>query len=98
MYCSKNGEFACTIEKNSRLIIKRIENGELYGIVNFEMCDIGHVHVSLNYFTITLKKGPSPLVIDLKESKLLKTLPYHTCFCCISPDDKVLIIHSENLL
>ena len=54
--------------------------------------------MSTNYVAITLRKNPSPLIINLKECKLLKTMPYQTCYTCISPDDKVVLIHSENFL
>jgi hypothetical protein len=98
VYCTRNGDYACTIENNMRLIIKRIENGEWYGNVDFDPCDIAHVHISSNYIAFTLRKSPSPLLIDIKQCEIMKTFPYQTCFCCISPDDKIMLIHSEKYL
>ena len=98
VYCTRNGEFACTIENNMKLIIKRVENGEWYGNVDFDPCDIAHVHISTNYIAFTLRKSASPLLIDIKQSKVMKTFPYQTCFCCISLDDNVMLIHSEKYL
>jgi len=54
--------------------------------------------MSTKYATITLRKSPSPLIIDLNACKLLKTMPYQTYYSCISPDDKVVLIHSENYI
>lgn len=95
VYCSKNGDFVCTIEKNCRLVIKRIENGEFYGNVDFSPNEIGHVYLSNSYAAITLRKLPSPILIDLKLSRLIQTLPFQTYFCTVSPDDNVLLVHSE---
>lgn len=101
VYCSKNGEFVCTIEEdNTRFIIRQIQNGEFYANValNTETqltYELGHVYLSSNYATIIFRKRPSPLLIDLKQGKMIKEFPYQTSFSSISPDDKVLLIHSE---
>lgn len=97
VYCNKAGDFLCTIEENNSFLIKRIENGEFYGKIEFNRCgEIGHVCMSNNYASIILRKVQSPLIVDLKSSTLLQAMPYHTSFSCISPDDRVLIVHSEN--
>ncbi|CAF0731081.1 unnamed protein product [Brachionus calyciflorus] len=98
IYCSKNGDFVCLIENNSKLLIRRIESGEFYGSVEFETCEIAQVVLSSKYACFILRKIPSPLIIDLNTSTIIKTLPYHTCFCAISPDETVIIVHSESSL
>ncbi|RNA28355.1 NACHT and WD repeat domain-containing 2-like [Brachionus plicatilis] len=98
IYCNKSGDFVCIIENNSKLIIRRIESGEFYGSVEFEPCEIAHVVLSSKFICFILRKIPSPLIIDLNTSTLIKTLPYPTCFCAISPDDTVIVVHSENSL
>jgi hypothetical protein len=98
VYCSKNGEFVCTLENNSKLVIRRVENGEWLGDVDFDVYDIGHVYLSTKYAVITLRKASSPLIIDLCACKLITVMSYQTSFCCISSDDKVLLVHSQKLL
>ncbi len=98
MYASKNGRFACYIEESSKLVIKRIENGEFYNEVLFGDCEIGQVYVSSKYAAISVHKAPSPIIIELESAKIVKTLPYQSSFICISPDDQVIVIHSEDKL
>ncbi len=98
VYCSKNGDFVCTIENNTKFIIREIQNGEFYASIDFEQFELGHVYLSDRYATIIFRKTPSPLLIDLKAGELLKIFPYQTCFSSISPDDKVLLIHSEKFI
>jgi hypothetical protein len=97
-YCNKNGQFVCYVEKNSKLIVKRIENSEFFGSVTFDPCEIGNIYLSSSLAVITVRKGPSPLIIDLNKCELIKTMPYQTSFCHLSSDEKVLLIHSENTL
>lgn len=98
VYCTRNGKFVCSIENNSKLIIYRIENGTLYGEVEFSYCEIGTLSISNRYASLLIRKAPSPLVIDLEQCLIVKTLPYQCTFCFISPDDSVLLAHSGNSL
>lgn len=75
-----------------------MESGEFYGSVELEPCEIAHVVLSTKFICFILRKIPSPLIIDLNSSTLIKTLPYPTCFCAISPDDSVIVVHSESSL
>ena len=80
------------------MVIKRIENGEFYNEVIFGEYEIGQIYLSNKYASISIHKAPSPIVIDIDESKIVKTLPYQSSFTCISNDDQVILIHSENRL
>jgi hypothetical protein len=98
VYCSRDGDYVCTIEPGTpcrRLIIRDVESGEFHASVDLDDFELGHVFVSANYATIIFRKTPSPLLVDLRAGKLIKTLPYQTCFSMISPDDTVLLVHSE---
>ncbi len=88
------------VEDNCRLIIRRIATGDFYthGIVEFEQNEIGRIFTSTNYAAITFRKSSSPLLIDLNLSQIVEVFPYSTNFCSFSPDDKVILIHSEKSL
>jgi hypothetical protein len=100
-YCSKNADFICYPENNSKLIIKRISTGDFYthGEVEFDQNEIGKIFMShIKYAAITFRKSSSPMLIDLNLSKIIHVFPYSTNFCAFSPDDKVILIHSEKYL
>jgi hypothetical protein len=54
--------------------------------------------MSNNYASINFRKVPSPLLINLRESKIIELFPYQTSFSHISNDEKVILIHSEKSL
>ena len=84
--------------QQSKFVIKRIETGDLYGIIDLDSNEIGQVSMSNNYASINFRKAPSPLLVDLNQSKIIELFPYQTCFSCISRDEKVIVIHSERSL
>lgn len=98
VYCSKNGKYACTIEESEKLIIKRIETGDFYNEVKFNYCEIGQVLLSNKYAAIVVRKAPSPILIDLDSAKIVKVLPYQASFTCISPDEQMMLVYSEDKL
>lgn len=80
------------------MIIKRIETGDLYGIIDLDSNEIGQISLSINYATLNFRKAPSPLLINLSQCKIIELFPYQTSFSAISPDEKVILIHSEKSL
>lgn len=99
-FCSKNGDFLCLVEDSSILRIKRITTGDFYshGIVEFNKNEIGRIFMSNKYAAITFRKSSSPLLVDLNSCQIVEIFPYSTNFCAFSPDDKVILIHSEKSL
>lgn len=95
IYCSRNGEFVCSVEENNKFTIKRVETDDLYGIIDLDSNEIGQITVSTNFVSINFRRAPSPLLIDLNQSKIIELFPYQTSFSCLSPDEKVILIHSE---
>ena len=93
VYCSKSGDFLCTIESNC-LEIRRFENSSIiHGKVDFSKSTIGHVYMSNNFASILFRNEKSPLIIDLKTSAV-NSLPYYSSFSCISPDERVILVHN----
>ncbi len=78
--------------------MKRIENGEFYSEINLLNVETGHVFFSKKYASITYRKASSPVIIDLDACAIVKTLFYQSFYSCISPDDKILIVHSDDKL
>jgi hypothetical protein len=60
--------------------------------------ETGHVYFSKKYASITYRKASSPVIIDLDASVIVKTLFYQSFYSCISPDDKVILVHSDDKL
>ena len=98
VYCSRDGEFVCTIENSNKLIIKRVETGDLYGMIDLDLNEIGQINLSSSHALINFRKAPSPLLINLSQCKIIELFPYQTSFSCISPDEQVLLVHSEKNL
>jgi hypothetical protein len=95
VYCSKNGEFFCIVEQSNKFTIKRVETDDLYGVIDLDSNEIGQITISSNYVSINFRKAPSPLLINLSQSKIVELFPYQTSFSFISPDEQVILIHSE---
>jgi hypothetical protein len=64
-------------------------------VIDLDLNEISSLTMYAKHALINFRKAPSPLLIHLQNCKILELFPYQTSFSCLSPDETVVLIHSN---